>query len=416
MSMLKELQRQYDSLKARGLTLNIERGQPGDDNFALSNPMLTIVDGRDVRTPGGLDIRNYPGGVMGIPEIRAIAAEILGVKADETIVGNNASLKLLSEVLCFALIRGLKGSAKPWCKYDSPKIIVAVPGYDRHFTLLHELGFEMPVVKMTGHGPDMDAVEKLAAGSEDVKGIVFVPTYSNPTGETVSDEVVERLAAMKTAAADFTVFADDAYVVHHLTERPARPKNLLRAAGAAGHPDRVYLFGSTSKITFAGAGLGFIASGAGNIEYMSRLFGTQFIGPNKVEQYRHVKFLSGYKGGVAGLMNDHAWLLKPKFDAVQSVLSRELSGAGLATWTDPQGGYFVSLDTARPVAARVVELAKGAGVAITPAGSTFPFGRDPGNSNIRIAPTRPAVKDVEQAMEALALCIKLASAEYDAGK
>jgi DNA-binding transcriptional MocR family regulator len=416
MSDLKELQKQYKALKALGLKLTIERGQPGDDDFDLSNPMLTIVDGRDVKTPGGIDIRNYPGDVRGLLEIRVIAAEILGVKPEETIVGNNASLKLLSEVLCFALIRGLKGSPRPWCQCQAPKIIVAVPGYDRHFTLLHELGFEMPIVNMTGCGPDIAAVEKLAASSEDVKGILFVPTYSNPTGETVADETVRRLAAMKTAAADFTIFGDDAYVVHHLTDRPARPQNLLRAAEAAGNPDRVYLFGSTSKITFAGAGLGFMAASEANIEYLARLFGTQFIGPNKAEQYRHVKFLSSYKGGVAGLMREHAKLLKPKFDAVQNVLSRELAGSGLASWTNPAGGYFVSLSTAKPVAGRVVELAKAAGVAVTPAGATYPFGKDPADSNIRIAPTRPPVKEVEKAMEVLALCIKLASAEYEAGK
>jgi DNA-binding transcriptional MocR family regulator len=400
---LKDLQKQYDELKAQGLKLSLERGQPGDDNFNLSNPLLTIVDSADVKTASGLDIRNYPGGVMGLPEIRAIAAEILGVKADETIVGNNASLKLLSEVLCFALIKGLKGSKKPWCRYDSPKMIVAVPGYDRHFTLLHELGFAMPVVNMTGRGPDMDAVEKLAASSDEVKGIVFVPTYSNPTGEVISDEAVRRLTAMKTAASDFTIFADDAYVVHHLTDKPVRPLNLLRAAEAAGNQDRVYLFGSTSKITFAGAGLGFMASSPANIEYMARLFGTQFIGPNKVEQYRHAKFLSGYKGGVAGLMQDHARLLKPKFEAVQTVLSRELGGSSLASWTKPEGGYFVSLMTAKPVA-------------MTPAGAPYPFGKDPADANIRISPTRPMVGEVEKAMAVLALCIKLASAEYEAGK
>ncbi len=413
MGAMKELQNRYEALKAQGLKLNIVRGQPGDDDFDLSNPMLTIVDGHDVKTPGGIDIRNYPGGVEGLPEIRAVAAGILRVTPEETIVGNNASLKLLSEVLCFALLKGLKGSARPWCRYSSPKIIVAVPGYDRHFTMLHELGFEMPAVKMTGRGPDIEAVEKLAASSDEVKGIVFVPTYSNPTGETISDEAVDRLFAMKTAADDFTVFADDAYAVHHLTANQSRPKNLIRAAEAAGRPDGVYLFGSTSKITFSGAGLGYMASSAGNIGYLARLFSTQFIGPNKIEQYRHAKFLSSYKGGVAGLMSDHARLLKPKFDAVQAVLSRELGGTGLASWTEPQGGYFVSLDTTRPVASRVVELARAAGVAVTPAGATYPLGKDPANSNIRIAPTRPPVKDVEKAMEVLAVCIRLASAEYD---
>ncbi len=416
MSDLAALERQYESLKVRGLKLNIERGQPGDDDFNLSNPLLTIVGAADVTTPGGIDIRNYPGGVKGLEEMRGLAAEILGVAPAETIVGNNASLKLLSETLCLALLKGLRGSPRPWGKYDKPTIIVTVPGYDRHFTLLHELGFEMAVVKMTGRGPDLEAVERLAVASDEVKGMLFVPTYSNPTGETIADESVARLASLKAAAPDFTVFADDAYAVHHLTDMPERPENLLGAAQSAGNPDRVILFGSTSKITFAGAGLGFLAADRENVDYLARFFGTQFIGPNKVEQYRHYKFLSSYQGGVAGLMRDHARLLKPKFDAVDRVLSRELGGTDLAAWTRPRGGYFISLDTARPVASRVVELAKAAGVAITPAGATFPFGKDPANANIRIAPTRPPVEDVEKAMEVLSLCVKLASAEYDQAK
>ncbi|HEQ72401.1 MAG TPA: aminotransferase class I/II-fold pyridoxal phosphate-dependent enzyme [Spirochaetia bacterium] len=414
MSDLKKLQEAYDALKGSGLKLNIERGQPGDDNFDLSNGLLTIVDEHDVRTPSGFDIRNYPGGVKGLPEMRTIAAEILGIAPAETIVGNNASLKLLSGVLTWALLKGLPDSNAPWVKSPSPKMIVAVPGYDRHFTMLHALGFQMEVVNMTGRGPDIETVAKLAAADPEIKGIVFVPTYSNPTGETVADEVVDRLVSMKTAAPDFTVFADDAYAVHHLTNSPRRPKNLLTAARAAGNPHRVILFGSTSKITFAGAGLGFLGASESMIDYLAKLFGTQFIGPNKAEHYRHAKFLGNYPGGVAGLMQAHAALLKPKFDAADAILSRELGGQGLAEWTTPEGGYFISLTTARPIAARVVELAKNAGLSVTPAGATYPFGKDPGNSNIRIAPTRPPLPELEKAMEALTLCIKLASAELEA--
>jgi DNA-binding transcriptional MocR family regulator len=412
MSSVKDFQAHYEALKALGLKLNIERGQPGDDNFDLSNPMLTIVNGKDIKTPSGFDIRNYPGGIKGLPEARALAAEILGVRPEETIVGNNASLQLLSTVLMWALIKGINAGSKPWSHYAPPEIIVAVPGYDRHFTLLHELGFSMPVVKLTGQGPDMDEVERIAVASDNVKGILFVPTYSNPTGETLSAEAARRLVSMKTAAADFTVFADDAYAVHHLVEHPKKHKNLLRLAEDAGNYSRVFIFGSTSKITFSGAGLGFFAASVENIEYLVGLLGTQFIGPNKAEQYRHVKFLNQYKGGISGLMKDHAKLLKPKFDAVERILARELGSTGLASWTKPAGGYFVSLNTAKPVANRVVELAKGVGVAVTPAGATYPFGKDPRNSNIRIAPTRPPLPEVEKAMEVLALCIKLASAEY----
>ncbi|MBN1380930.1 MAG: aminotransferase class I/II-fold pyridoxal phosphate-dependent enzyme [Deltaproteobacteria bacterium] len=413
MESLKDLQLRYESLKGLGLKLNIERGQPGDDNFDLSNGLLNIVTEKDVKTNSGFDIRNYPGGVLGLPEARELFSGILGVKAEETMVGNNASLLILSQILMWALLRGLVGSPAPWCTINKPKMIVTVPGYDRHFTLLAELGFEMIPVRMSKDGPDMAAVEKAAATDPAVKGILFVPTYSNPSGETVSDETVDRLAAMKTAASDFTIFADDAYVVHHLIDNPGKPKNLLRACEEAGHPNRVYLFSSTSKITFSSAGLGFMATSTTNLAFIAKFFGAMFIGPNKVEQLRHVKFLSAFPGGVAGLMKEHAKRLKPKFDTAQKVLSKELGATGLASWSRPEGGYFISLDTAKPVAKRAVALCKEAGVAVTPAGATFPHGKDPNNANIRISPTRPPVVELEKAMEVLAVCIKLASAEYD---
>jgi Transcriptional regulators containing a DNA-binding HTH domain and an aminotransferase domain (MocR family) and their eukaryotic orthologs len=412
MESLKDLQSRYESLKRLGLKLNIERGQPGDDNFDLSNALFSIVTEKDIKTESGFDIRNYPGGVLGLPEARALFSGILGAKTEETMVGNNASLYILSNVLMWALLRGLVGSPVPWSKIDKPKMIVTVPGYDRHFLLLSEMGFEMIQVKMTQDGPDMTEVEKVALADPKVKGILFVPTYSNPTGDTVSDDTVLRMAKMKTAAPDFTIFADDAYVVHHLVDSPRKPKNLLRACEEARNPNRVYLFSSTSKITFSGAGLGFMATSVENLAYISKLFGTMFIGPNKAEQLRHVKFLKVFPGGVSGLMKEHAKLLKPKFDIVQKVLSKELGGTGLATWSNPEGGYFVSLDTAKPIAKRVVALAKEAGVAITPAGATFPFGKDPHDANIRISPTRPPVAELEKAIEVLAVCVKLASAEY----
>ena len=416
MESLKELQLRYESLKGLNLKLNIERGQPGDDNFDLSNALFSIVTEKDIKTASGFDIRNYPGGVLGLPEARELFSGILGAKAEETMVGNNASLLMLSKVLMWAFLRGLVGSSAPWYKIDKPKMIVTVPGYDRHFLLLSEIGFEMIQVNMTKEGPDMDAVEKAAAADANVKGILFVPTYSNPTGDTVSDETVKRLASMKTAAPDFTIFADDAYCVHHLVDNPRKPKNLLRACEEAGNPNRVYMFSSTSKITFSGAGIGFMATSTTNLAYISKLFGTTFIGPNKIEQLRHVKFLSAYPGGVAGIMKEHAKLLKPKFDITDKVLSKELDGTGLATWSKPEGGYFINLNTAKPVAKRAVALCKEAGVAITPAGATFPFGKDPKDANIRISPTRPPVAELEKAIEILAVCIKLASAEYDGAK
>lgn len=415
MNTLQQLQEQYKVVQEMNLNLNMQRGQPSDADFDLANPMLTIVDENDLVTPSGIALRNYPGGQAGLPEARALFATILGVRPEEMIVGNNASLKLMSNTLMWALLRGLKDSERPWV-HQSPKMIVTVPGYDRHFSLLDALGFEMISVAITPDGPDMDAVEALAASDPAIKGIMFVPTYSNPTGDTVSDETVRRLAGMKTAAPDFAIFADDAYRVHHLSDDPAEPLNLLRAGEDAGNPDRVYLFGSTSKITFAGAGIGFMACSEANVAYISKLTGFQSIGPNKIEQYRHVKFINSYPGGLEGLMKDHAALLGPKFQVVQDVLARELGNGRYATWTNPKGGYFVSLDTICPVADRVVELAKGAGVALTPAGATYPHKQDPNNSNIRLSPSRPPVAEVSQAMEVVALCVKLATLEYDAPK
>ena len=415
MNNLEAAQKQYDKYKKMGLALSMQRGQPSDADFDLSNPMLTIVNEDTLVTPGGIAIRNYPGGVAGLPEARELFATVLDARPEEMVVGNNSSLLLLSDVLMWAMLRGLKHSDAPWVG-QKPKMIVTVPGYDRHFRLLDTLGFEMLPAPMTPAGPDMDAVEKLAASDPSVKGLTFVPTYSNPTGDTISEENAQRLAAMPTAAADFTIFADDAYRIHHLTDNPARPPNLLRACETAGNPDRAIIFGSTSKITFAGAGIGFFASSVANVAYITGLMGAQFIGPNKIEQYRHVRFLQTYPGGIPGLMRAHAANLRPKFAAVHDVLARELGDTGLAQWTKPQGGYFISLDTKYPVADRVVALAKEAGVGLTPAGATYPFGQDPHNRNIRLAPSRPPVEEVTQAMEVVAACIKLASAEYESGK
>jgi len=409
---MSQLRQRYDQLKAQNLSLNIERGQPSDENFDLCNDMLNNIISNNTLTPSGIELRNYPGGQAGLKEARELFCTILGTKPEETIVGNNSSLKLLANTLMWALIRGLNTSATPWSSFNKPKAIVTVPGYDRHFTLLDALGFEMIAVNMTENGPDVSKIEALVKNDESVKCMVFVPTYSNPTGDTISDENVRRLAKMKTAASDFTIFADDAYVVHHLTDEKTRPLNLVTACKEAGNENRTYLFGSTSKITFSGAGLGFMGSNESNTQYILKLMGVQSIGPNKMEQYRHVLFINNYKDGIEGLMKDHAKILKPKFDAVQNVLNKELGGTDLAKWTNPKGGYFVSLDTKYPVADKVVEHAKGLGLALTPAGATFPFKKDPDNSNIRISPTRPPAKEVEHAMEVLSLCIKIASEEY----
>jgi DNA-binding transcriptional MocR family regulator len=398
----------YDAWRALGLKLDLTRGQPGDDNFDISNSMLTILDDKSLVTPSGVALRNYPGGIAGIREARELFAPVLGVQPDEIIVGNNASLALEGNVLMWALLRGVPNSVAPWCKGDV-KFIVTVPGYDRHFLMLERLGISMVTVGMNANGPDIAAIEKLVASDPSVKGMLYVPTYSNPTGDTTSQAVADRLGAMKTVAPDFTIFADDAYAVHHLDDSPPAHPDLLGAAKKAGNPTRVILFGSTSKITFAGAGVSFLAGSKQTIAWISELMGTQMITPNKVEQYRHVLFLSRYPGGIAGVMKAHAKLLAPKFAAVEDVLSKELGGKGLARWTKPKGGYFVSLDTEKSVASKVVQLAKDAGVALTPAGATYPFGQDPNDRNIRISPTRPPLDQVRKAMEVVAVCVALAS-------
>ncbi|WP_245900829.1 aminotransferase class I/II-fold pyridoxal phosphate-dependent enzyme [Deinococcus yavapaiensis] len=403
----------YDAFKAQGLKLNMQRGQPSDADFDLSNKMLSVLGTQDYTTPSGLDTRNYPGGVNGIPEARALFAEYLDIDASEVLVWNNASLEVQTHVLTLALLRGLKGSAGPWVA-QKPKMIVTTPGYDRHFLLLETLGFELEAVDMQHDGPDVDAVERLAA-DERVKGILFVPTYSNPGGETISEEKAKRLANLSAAAPDFTIFADDAYRAHHLHDDDRdTPVNFVRLCEQAGRPDRAFVFASTSKITFAGAGLGFVGSSAANIKLLGGYLGAISIGPNKVEQLRHVQFLRSYPGGLEGLMRDHARLIAPKFAAVEDVLRRELGGSGLATWTTPKGGYFISLDTALPIASRVVELADAAGVSLTPAGATYPRSADPKNANIRLAPTRPTLEDVKAAMEVVAVCVRVASEEYRA--
>lgn len=411
MNDIQELTEQFEAYKALNLKLAMTRGQPADANFDLSNGMLTMVSGEDTMTPSGIEIRNYPGGVAGLPEARELFGEMFGLKAEEMILGNNASLMVMTQVLTWALLKGLNGSPRPWIQ-DKPKLIVTVPGYDRHFKLAQGLGFELVPVAMTSEGPDIEAVEKLVSEDSSIKGIYFVPVYSNPTGESVSDEVVRRLVSMPTAAPDFTILADNAYGVHHLLDDDRDvPLNFVRAAEVAGNPNRAIIFGSTSKVTLASGGIGFMGTSVDNVAYFSKLFGLTTIGPNKIEQYRHVRFFQTIEGGIDGLMKQHAAILKPKFDAVQKVLTEHLGGTGLATWTVPKGGYFISLSTTKPVASRVVDLAKELGVALTPAGATYPGGVDPNNRNIRLAPTRPPVEEVEKAMEVVALCIKLASAE-----
>lgn len=416
MDSLADLRRRHEALRAEGLELDMRRGQPSDADFDLSNPLLTAVTAASTTSEEGFDVRNYPGGPMGLLEMRRIVAELWGVEASQVMVRNNASLELMAQVLMWAGLRGLPASSAPWTAgAGAPRVVVTVPGYDRHFTLLEALGYELEPVPMTPDGPDPDAVARAVADPA-VKAMLFVPNYSNPSGEVLSAEVAERLVSIDAAAPDFTILADDAYRVHHLVDDPPAMVDLLGMARRLGRPERVAVFGSTSKITFAGGGLGFVMANDALMAWLRRSLGTTSIGPNKVEQLRHARFLTSYPGGVPGLMRDHAARIAPKFGAVQTALEDALGGRELATWSDPVGGYFVTLWTDRPVAGRVVELAADVGVKLTPAGATHPGGVDPDDRTLRLAPTRPPLAQVERAMAVVAHCVMLASAEFDAGE
>lgn len=396
---------EYDAFRARGLKLDMTRGKPAADQLDLANEMLAFPGNRDHFSEAGDDARNY-GVLQGLPEARALFAPMLGAPADQVFVADNSSLAVMHDCIVWALLKGVPGSVEPWSK-TAPAFICPVPGYDRHFALCEEYGIRMLPVPMTGHGPDMDAVEALAADPS-VKGMWCVPKYSNPSGEVYSDETVRRLAAMRTGAPDFRLFWDNAYTVHHLTEKRHEVANILDACAAAGNPDRAFIFGSTSKITIAGAGLAFFASSPANLAwFMARVF-KRTIGSDKLNQLRHVRFLRN-QAGLMRHMDGHRALLAPKFAAVARALDSRLTGSGAATWAKPDGGYFISLDATPGTAKRVVALAKDAGLALTAAGSTWPHARDPKDSNLRLAPTFPSLADVTVASEGIALCILLAA-------
>jgi len=404
-----ELLGRYESFKARNLSLDMTRGKPSPEQLDLSMGMMKGELCRRYLSTEGIDCRNY-GGLEGISEARTFFAEYLEVGPDEVIIGNNASLKMMHDTILGALVYGMVDSDVPWGKLPKIKFLCPCPGYDRHFSVCEYLDIEMIPVSMDAHGPDMDAIEELVAADENIRGIWCVPRYSNPTGIIYSDDVVDRLAGMRTKAKDFRIFCDNAYAAHHLTTTPATLKNILTACKAAGHPERVFIYGSTSKISFAGAGVAMVASSKRNIDFLLSKLKNQTIGPNKLNQLRHVLFFKN-QAGLAAHMQKHAAILKPKFEAVLEVLSRELGGRNVAFWSKPDGGYFISIDTLDRCAKAVVEMAAGAGVKLTPAGATFPYGKDPRDRNIRIAPSFPSVEDVRTAMEVVAICIQLISLE-----
>jgi DNA-binding transcriptional MocR family regulator len=398
----------YEAFRARGLKLDMTRGKPAPEQLDLANELLAWPGNRDHFTEAGEDARNY-GGLQGLPEARALFSSMLGAPADRIVVGDNSSLAIMHDCIVWALLKGAPGSSAPWSQGPAPAFICPVPGYDRHFALCEEYGIRMLPAPMTGQGPDMDAVEALAADPA-VKGMWCVPKYSNPTGEVYSDETARRLAAMKTGAPDFRLFWDNAYAVHHLTERRHEIADILDLCEKAGHPDRAFVFASTSKVTLAGGGLAFFASSPANVRWYLARASKRTIGPDKLNQIRHVRFLRD-EAGLRRHMDAHRALLAPKFAAVIEALETRLGGTGVARWNRPEGGYFISVDVAEGAAKRVVALAHDAGLALTPAGATWPHGRDPNDSNLRLAPTFPPLRNVRDASEGIAICILLAAIE-----
>ncbi|GAB3566896.1 aminotransferase class I/II-fold pyridoxal phosphate-dependent enzyme [Spelaeicoccus albus] len=401
-----QLTRDYADLKARALQLNLTRGKPSPEQLDLSSDLLTVLDADDYRAADGTDCRNY-GGLAGLPELRAIFSELLGIDAAQLLAGGNSSLTMMYNTIDFALRHGVDGEHQPWSA-GPVKFLCPTPGYDRHFSMCQSLGIELVPVALGDDGPDMDEVRRLVADDPSIKGMWAVPAYSNPTGSVYPEPVARELVSMPTAAPDFRIFWDNAYGLHHLTDSPAPVVDILGLAEAAGNPSRVFIFASTSKITFAGAGVAFWASSPANVDWFTGHLAMQSIGPDKINQLRHAKFFRN-SDGVRAHMRAHRELIEPKFRIVVDMLADRLGGYDFAAWTTPRGGYFVSLDVQPGTADTVVKLAGDAGIAMTPAGAAFPYGVDPKNSNIRIAPTYPSTEDVRAAIDGLCTCALLAA-------
>lgn len=400
--------RNYADLQAKGLKLDLTRGKPSPVQLDLSNALLSLP-GEDFRDGDGTDTRNY-GGLHGLPELRAIFGELLGIPVQNLIAGNNASLELMHDVVVFSMLHGGVDSVRPWIKEPTVKFLCPSPGYDRHFAITETLGIEMIPVAMREDGPDVDLIEELVASDPGIKGMWCVPVYSNPTGVTFAWETVRRLVQMKTAANDFRLMWDNAYAVHTITHDFERNIDVLGLAEAAGNPNRPLVFASTSKITFAGAGVSFFGGSLGNIAWYLQYAGKKSIGPDKVNQLRHLRFF-GDADGVRLQMQRHQQILAPKFAAVLEILEDRLGESKIASWTEPKGGYFVSLDVLAGTAKRTIALAKDAGIALTEAGSAFPYRKDPEDKNIRIAPSFPTEPELRDAVDGLATCALLAATE-----
>ncbi len=398
----------FADLKGRGLKLNMARGKPGKEQLDMVSGILTVLQTPEDCMDGGVDARNY-GELSGLHSAKVLWADILGCKPEECFIGGNASLTLMYDTISKAYTHGLLHSEKPWCKLDSVKWLCPAPGYDRHFKITESFGFELITVPMTATGPDMDKVEELVRDPA-VKGIWCVPKYSNPDGIIYSDETIDRMARLKPAAPDFTIMWDNAYCIHEFEGEFVPFRDMLTLCREAGNPDMVYEFASTSKVTLPGAGVSVMATSEANQAYMQKLIGVQTISYDKVNALRHVRFLKD-KAHTLALMQKHAVILAPKFRCVLDTLAREIAPVGIAQWESPKGGYFVSVNTLPGLAKRTLALCKEAGVVMTGAGATFPYGVDPQDSNIRIAPSLPPVGELEAAMDVFCTAMKLAALE-----
>ncbi len=400
----------YQGYQKQNLKLNMTRGKPCPEQLDLSAGLMTCLSEHDYKASDGTDIRNY-GGIGGLPEARRLFADILGTTIEHVTVSGNSSLNLMYDTLVKALLFPLPGTELPWSKQGQLKFICPTPGYDRHFFITQNLGFELIPVPMTDEGPDMDQVESLVAFDPAIKGLWLIPIYSNPQGITCSEKTCERLASMHTAAPDFRIFWDCAYVVHHLDPNDAKTlPDMIELCDRAGNPDRVLEFTSTSKITWAGAGIACMASSLANLAFVHKHMSIQTIGPDKVNQLRHCRFLKD-RAGIETLMAEHAKILRPKFDLVHQILEKEIADTGVCHWKKPKGGYFISLSVYPGTAKEVVRMAGACGVELTPAGNPFPLGLDPDDSNIRLAPSFPPLDELRPAMEVLGTCIKIAALE-----
>ena len=413
----RELQREYRKLSAayremeqQGLHLDLSRGKPSPEQLELSRKMLDEVNsGSVLDSVDGTDCRNY-GGLDGIPEAKALLAGMVGCRPEQVIVGGNSSLTLMFDILSHAMIDGLLGGT-PWCQVPDRKFLCPVPGYDRHFAMTEHFGFELVPVPMLADGPDMNLVERLVCEDASITGIWCVPKYQNPTGVVFSHEVLERFANLKPAAKDFRIFWDNAYCVHDLYPDEAEPlPDILSLCEQAGSPDLVYEFCSTSKAAFPGAGISGVAASAANLIELRRVWKFATIGPDKLNQLRQARFFRN-TAGLKAHMARHAELLRPKFERVEAILKEDLARSGAGSWTEPKGGYFISFDTLPGCAARTVELCKKAGVKFTPAGATWPCGRDPEDRNIRLAPSYASMEEIEAAVHLFTICVRLAALE-----